>query len=500
MDFDADVIVVGAGPSGAMIASEIALTGARVIVLERRTGPVESRAGTLLPRVLEIFDSRGIADRFIARMSEISAYPFRPTHIFAGLKFVQWQNIGSRFGFTLGLPQNHTEELLLSWAIENGADVRDGHAFTGLRQHDDGVEAEFMRSSGDIMKLRAHYLVGADGGRSTVRHALGLNFTGHSGTFTGIVADAEITAPWSAGHFGTDNACGWLRGFGFGEGITRFNMVHRQSMKCGKDEPVTVEEIRRNLEEIAGEDFGVRSLRWTSRYDDTMRCVERLRSGRVFLVGESARIHYPASGVGMNFCLQDAFNLGWKLGMVVRGEAAESLLDSYQSERMPVIERLLDSVRAQVAVQFNFSEEGQALKRTLEDEHLPGATLNRRLGLELNGIEKPYFFKDGQHQLAGLPAPDLDLVLPDGTVTRIGELLRRQQFLLLDLTGQMEVDTPGEWADRIRFVKAITSRRGENTASVQAMLIRPDAYVAWASDQPVRPNAWDWQDVCCGMI
>ncbi len=484
MKLDADVIVVGAGPSGAMIASEIALTGVSVIMLERRTGPVESRAGTLLPRVLEIFDARGIAGRFIAKMSEISAYPFRPTHIYAGLKFIQWRNIGSRYGFTLGLPQNHTEELLLSWALENGVDYRDGHTFIGLEQHDDHVEAEVARSSGETIGLRARYLVGADGGRSAVRQALGLGFEGHSGTFTGIVADTEIAAPWPAGHFGADNSFGWLRGFGFGEGITRFNMVHRDSMKCAKDEPVSVDEVRRNLMEITGEDFGVRSMRWSSRYDDTMRSVDRLRTGRVFLVGESARIHYPASGVGMNFCLQDAFNLGWKLAMVARGEAADGLLDSYQSERMPVIGRLLDSVRAQCAVQFNFSDEGQALKRTLENEHLAGVALNRRLGLELNGIEKPYFIEEDQHRLAGRPAPDLDLVLADGTATRVGELLRGQRFVLLDLTGRMAHDVIGDWAGRVAFVKAIASRRTEAAADVQAMLVRPDAYVAWASDQP----------------
>lgn len=488
MKLDADVIIVGAGPSGAMIASEIALTGVSVILLERRTGPVGSRAGTLLPRVLEIFDARGIAGRFIAKMSEISAYPFRPTHIYAGLKFIQWQNIGSRYGFTLGLPQNHTEELLLSWALENGVDYRDGHTFVGLEQHDESVEAQVARSSGDIITLRARYLVGADGGRSAVRDALGLGFDGHSGTFTGIVADTEITAPWPAGHFGADNTHGWLRGFGFGQGITRFNMVHRDSMKRAKDEPVSVEEVRRNLVEIAGDDFGVRSMAWSSRYDDTMRSVDQLRSGRVFLVGESARIHYPASGVGMNFCLQDAFNLGWKLAMVVRGQADESLLDSYQSERMPVIERLLDSVRAQCAIQFNFSDEGQVLKRTLENEHLPGPTLNRRLGLELNGIEKPYFIEEGQHPLAGRPVPDLDLVLADGTATRVGELLRGQCFVLLDLTGRMSRDAADPWTDCVRFVKAIASRRCDDTAAVQAMLVRPDAYVAWASDQPAEPD------------
>ncbi len=485
MKLDADVIVVGAGPSGAMVAGEIALSGASVIAVERRTDNVESRAGTILPRVLELLDARGIADRFIARMSEIRPFPFRPTHIYAGLKYVNWQNIGSRYGFTLGLPQNHSEDLLLAWAIEKGVDVRHGHAFTGLTQHDDHVEAHIKDDAGADLTLRARYLVGADGGRSAVRQALDLAFDGRAGTFTGIVADAEIAAPWPAGHFGTDNVNGWLRGFPFDKDVTRFNMVHRDSMKIAKDQPITVEEVRRNLNDIAGEDFGVRSLRWSSRYDDTMRCVGQLRDNRVFLVGESARIHYPASGVGMNFCLQDAFNLGWKLGAVVRGEAPDSVLDTYQSERMPVIRRLLDSVRGQCALQFNFTEEGVALKRTMESVHLPGPAFNRRLGLELNGIDVPYAIGDGQHALAGRPVVDLDLVLPHGRLTRVGELLRRQQFLLIDLTGSAAFDRLLTRSPKLSVVKAIASRRTADTANLTTMLVRPDAYVGWASDEVV---------------
>jgi 2-polyprenyl-6-methoxyphenol hydroxylase-like FAD-dependent oxidoreductase len=480
---DADVIVVGAGPSGATIASEIAMAGVRVIVLERRTKEVESRAGTLLPRVLELFDARGIAGRFIARMNQILAFPFRPEHIYAGLKFVEWKNYESRFGFTLGLPQNHTEEILLGWAGEKGADIRHNCEVTGLKLHDDHVEVS-VRSGSESSVVRGRYLVGADGGRSTVRRALQIPFEGNPGTFTGMVVDAEMPAPWPVGNFGTDNASGWMRGFAFGKDITRFNMVHRDSMKKGKAEPVTLEEVRACLRDIAGQDFGVESFRWASRYDDTMRVVPRLREGRAFLVGESARIHYPASGVGMNFCLQDAFNLGWKLAAVCKNIANETLLDTYQTERMPVVERLLHSVKAQCALQFNFSEQGVALKRRFESIQMPVHEVNAALAQELNGTEQPYATKTGSHPLAGMRAPDLDLVLVDGRLTRVGELLRDQAFLILDISGGTQLDALDLQGLPAKVVKAIAPRRTRATYDLAVMLARPDAYVAWASNGP----------------
>lgn len=483
MKLDAEVIVVGGGPSGIMVASEIALAGVSVIVLERRTTAVESRAGTLLPRVLEILDSRGIADRFTQRMNQILPFPFRPDHIYAGLKPVQWSNLDSRFGFTLGLPQNHTEDILTAYATELGVDLRNGHSVSGVSQDPDHVAVQVDTPDG-ARTLRARYVIGADGGRSVVRASVGLPFDGQGGTFSGIVVDATIAAPWATGNFGTDNTRGWLRGFAFGPAITRFNMVHHQSMKLPRDAPVTLEEVTRNLIDIAGQDFGVSGFRWASRYDDTMRSVPRLRDRRVFLVGESARIHYPASGVGMNFCLQDAFNLGWKLALVCKGQAGESLLDTYHSERYPVLEKLLESVRAQCALQFNFSDDGVALKRAFEKAHMPGRAVNTALALELNGLTDAYPSTETPHPLVGRPMPDLDLVLPDGRLTRIGELLRARCFVLLDLTGQGGLVDLCTDAVPVVNTMAIAPRRIGATAGLRTVLVRPDGYVAWASDTP----------------
>ena len=478
-----DVIVAGGGPSGLVVAAELAAYGARTLVLERRTEGVQSRAGTILPRVLELLDARGIADHFINKTREISPWPLRPSHIWAGFHPIRWEHLESRFGFTLGLPQNLTEELLWEWAEECGVHFRRGVSVDSFVQTSESVEVRTVDAEGRGGAVSARYLVGADGARSTVRKQAGIPFEGRAASFRGIVVDTELETPWPEGRINVDNEMGWVRGYRFGNGITRFNIVHRDRRHAPKDEPVTLPEVLQCLRDVHGTDYGIRAFRWASRFDDQMRSVPRLRDGRVFLVGESARVHYPASGVGMNFCLQDAFNLGWKLAQVVQNGGGEAVLDSYEAERMPVMQALLRSVQAQCALQFNFEAEGVALKRYMASAIVPLPDVQRRLVLELCGLEQPYPAASGSHALVGQRAPDVDLVLPEGQVTSITALLRDRRFLLLNLEADR---APGAMLETGRLpVTHVQARAGRVPASLQGvkrLLVRPDAYVAWADD------------------
>lgn len=489
---DAQVIVVGAGPSGLTVATELALAGCEVLLLERREQGVQSRAGTVLPRVLELLDYRGMAQEFIARASQIRENPLIQFHIWGGMQPIHWPNLRSAFGYRLILPQNVTEELLLARAQELGVTILQGRTVVALEQSSGLVTVEAELANGTRETFTSAYAVGADGGRSAVRKLTGIPFPGHNGTFTGIIADVPINMHWATGRAMVDNEKGWAASFPFGEGgeTTRFNFVHAERRFVDKNEPVTAEEVRQCLHDIFERDIEFDELVWASRFTDAMRLADNFRTGRVFLVGESARIHYPASGVGMNFCIQDAFNLGWKLALVVNGAATESILDSYQSERLPVAKELLESVRAQCAVQFDFSKEGISFKRMFSRDILPLPDVNRAIGLQLNGLTNAYETTAAKHPLLGRPMPEATLQTREGIV-RIAELLATGRFVLLDLTGD------GVFAqlasDRVAVTTGVVSGSRPDFSGVKALLVRPDGYVHWVSTD-ASPSATEAQE------
>ena len=486
---DVDVLVVGAGPSGLTVAAEVARAGASVLVIEKRTVEPIPRSGTVVPRPLELFDARGIAERFIRRNCEINPHPFQPWHIWAGMAPVDWSRRDSRFGFTLMLAQSETEEILRGWAGECGARFRFEHELVDLAQDADGVRATVRSADGETSSVTARYLVACDGGRSRTREAAGIGMTGHGDTFTGIIATVALDYPFAAGSRVGHNEHGWMSIAPFGVGRTRYTIVHAELRHTPRAEPVTIPELERCTREILGVDLPIPELVAASRYGDAMRMADSFRSGRVFLVGEAARVHYPASGVGMNFCIQDAFNLGWKLAAVARGAADDALLDSYEPERRPIAENLFAAVNAQVAVQFDFSPRGLAHRKHFAEHFLRRPAVTERLWDELNGLTAQYPQPEPRPAPVGYPTPDFEMFLRDGSSVRLYELLRSHPFVIVDLSGTGALRSLDVDPAVAVVADAHAIRRPASLYGFQALIVRPDTYLAWASETPPDPQA-----------
>jgi 2-polyprenyl-6-methoxyphenol hydroxylase-like FAD-dependent oxidoreductase len=462
-----------------MVASELGLAGVQTLVLERRGEPALTRAGVIAPRVLEIFDSRGLADRVLARARELHANPEARKGIWAGFPGIDYEKLDSPYPYFLLLSQIEIEKILAEHAADLGVEIRRNTEVTGLRQHADHVEVEVLDASGNKPTLSCLYVVGADGARSTVRRAAGIPFTGREATRTAINVDARLDYPWPESPIKvTNNIDGWGLSYPLKGGVTRFGLIDAVGCRDAKEAAVDLEAAKGTIRRLFGSDFGISEVVSTARFHNAMYMAERLRERRVVLVGESVRVHYPASGVGMNFCLQDAFNLGWKLAATVQRRAPEWLLDSYESERRPEIEELLDDVRRQTALQFEYSEDLLALKRFIERELIPLEPVNHLLRSNLAGLRARYAGPE-EHPLVGRRLREMAI----GNTT-VHRLLRKQKFLLLDL-GAGSIP-PLEPAMRER-VECASGRAAPlvDLAELAALLVRPDGHVAWVGDRPL---------------
>lgn len=484
----ADVIVIGGGPSGLTTAAEAARAGAQVLVLEKRATAPIPRAGTVLPRPLELFDARGIAGRFISKTCELNPHPFQTWHIWGGMHPVDWTERDSRFGFTLFLSQHESENILREWAGECGVDLRFEAEMISLEQRHDCVEVTWRSVDGEVINTTARYVVGADGGQSRTREQSGIAFPGRDSSFTGVIATVAMDFPWTGGLKVGHNEKGWLTSFPFGPGLTRFTMVHAEGRRAAQQDPITLEELETSVSEILEEDVRIPGIEDARRYGDAARIAERFRSGRVFLVGEAARIHYPASGVGMNYCVQDAFNLGWKLGAVLNDQASPGLLDSYEAERRPISEDLLRSVDAQVGVQFNFSDEGLAFIRRFEQHFIGVQEVTSQIWNELNGLETSYPTQEDSHPAVGNPVPDFELMLRDGSSCRVYELLRESPFVVLDISGKGLLKDVEFHDLPATVIEGHPLRKPAALVNASTLIVRPDTYLAWASAAPAGPE------------
>ncbi|MFC7534878.1 rifampin monooxygenase [Actinoplanes sp. GCM10030250] len=455
-----DVIIVGGGPTGMMLAAELRLHDVRVVVLERDAEPPRVvRSLGMHARSIEVLDQRGLLERFLAH-----GHRFTLGGYFAGITKGWPERMDTAHGYVLGIPQPVTDRLLTEHAAGAGAEIRRGSEVTGLDQDADGVTVELT----DGTRLRSRYAVGCDGGRSTVRKLLGIGFPGEPSTADTLLGVMELTAPPEevAAVMAEIRKTQLRFGAGpLGDGTFRV-VVPAAAVAEDRTVPPTIEEFRQQLRATAGTDFGAHSPRWLSRFGDATRLAERYRDGRVLLAGDAAHVHPPLGGQGLNLGIQDAFNLGWKLAAEAAGWAPDGLLDTYQAERRPVAAGVLDNTRAQTVLMS--LEPGPRAVRRLLAELMDFEEVNRYLIEKITAIGVHYDLGDG-HELLGRRVRDVPL-----KQGRLYELMRRGRGLLLDRTGRLTADG---WAGRVDHVAD-----GSDELDAPAVLLRPDGHVAWAGD------------------
>jgi len=475
------VLIVGGGPTGLMLAGELALAGVDAAIVERRASQdlPGSRAGGLHARTIEVLDQRGIADRFLeeGQVAQVAGFARVPFDI---------SDFPTRHPYGLGLWQNHIERILAGWVDELAVPIYREREVTGFAQDDTGVDVELS----DGQSLRAEYLVGCDGGRSLVRKEAGIEFTGWDPTTSALIAEVEMA---EEPELGIRQDSRGVHGLGRVEyeirdgeivyadhGLVRV-MVTDQHV--GSTSEPTLRDVSEALISVYGTDYGMHSPIWISRFTDMTRQAAAYREGRVLLAGDAAHVHSPVGGQGLNTGVQDAVNLGWKLAQVVKGVSSESLLDTYHEERHPVAARVLRNTMAQVALIRPGDARLDALRDTMSDL-LSMDEPRKRYAAMMSGLDIRYHLGEG-HPMLGRRMPDLDLVTAEGP-RRVFTLLHEAKPVLLNLgePGGFDI-TP--WADRVQLLDADFGGTWELPAlgdvpAPAAVLIRPDGYVAWVGD------------------
>jgi len=466
------VVVAGGGPTGLMLAGELALAGVDVVIVERRASQQleGSRARGLHSRTIEVLDQRGIADRFLSEgeTMQVQSFAAIPLDI---------SDFPTRHNYGLALLQSHFERILATWVDELDVPIVREREVTGFTQDDFGVGVELA----DGASLGGAFLVGCDGGRSVVRKGAGIDFPGWDPSVSSIVAEVEMSEEpeWGIRHDdrGTQ-AVGKLP-----EG-TRVGVVVTERYTGQTGEP-TLRDLSRALVSVWGTDYGVHSPTWISRFTDMTRQAATYRKGRVLLAGDAAHVHYPVGGQGLNIGVQDAVNLGWKLAQVVKGTSPEALLDTYHDERHPVAARVLRNTMAQTALTRSDARI-DALRDTMS-ELLGMNEPRQRLAAMISGLDIHYDLGEG-HPLLGRRIPDLELATTDVPLRplRAFSLLHDARPVLLNLAEAGGFDV-APWGDRVRRVDAGYTGAWElpvlgKVRVPTSVLIRPDGYVAWVGE------------------
>jgi 2-polyprenyl-6-methoxyphenol hydroxylase-like FAD-dependent oxidoreductase len=461
------VVIAGGGPTGLMLAAELALARVDVAIVERRANQevAGSRAGGLHSRTIEVLDQRGIADRFLSqgKVMQVAGFAMNPLDI---------SDFPTRHNYGLALWQEPIERILAAWASELAVPIYREREVTGFAQDDTGVDVELS----DGRSLRAKYLVGCDGGRSLVRKNAGIDFPGWDPSVSYLIAEVEMTGEPSFGIRRDDKG---IHGLSRLEDGKRVRVLSTEQHVRQGDKP-TVGDLREALIAVYGTDYGVHNVTWLSRFTDMARQAASYRERRVLLAGDAAHVHSPAGGQGLNIGVQDAVNLGWKLAQVVSGTSPESLLDTYQAERHPIGARVLKTTLAQTALNRG-DERTKALRETIS-ELLSMDEPRKRYAAMMSGLDIHYDLGSG-HPLLGRRMPDLDVVTESGP-RRVFSLLHDARPVLLNLGARLDI---APWADRVKRVDARYAGVWElpvlgAVSAPAAVLIRPDGHVAWVGD------------------
>jgi len=479
---DHDVIIIGCGPAGMFLAGDLALAGIDVAIVEKRTTRERpgGRAGGLHIRTLEILDQRGIADRFLREGQKHDKVSF---HIPLDVS-----DLPTRHNYLLALHQKHTERLLQEWLASLNVPVYWGIGISEVSQHPSGVVASTICGE----NLKARWLVGCDGGRSVVRKTCGIAFPGWDATTSWLIAEASMTEEPVLGFFSDTSGR---------HAITRLDDGAKVSLVLAgqgaqANGTPTLSELSCALTKIYGTDFGVHSPTWLSRFNDATRQASSYRQGRVLLAGDAAHVHPPFGGQGLNLGLQDAVNLGWKLAQVVKGISSSALLDTYQSERQPVVARIMRNI----IVQRTLREPGDrmAAMQDFVSEVLATDEVRKRFAAMISGLDVCY--ESGTHPLIGRRVPDLGIEV-GGHRTTVYSLLHNARGVLIDFAGKTDAGVEASrWANRITLVEATFDGRWNLPllgviSPPSLVLVRPDGYVAWAgnhSEEGLREalNTW----------
>lgn len=463
---NATIVIAGAGPTGLMLAAELALAGAKAVLVEpRETQELPGqRAGGLHARSIEVLDQRGVVDRFLAegKPTQAAGYAMIPLDL---------ADQPTRHGYVLALPQERIERTLLAWVEQLGVAIMRGVEVTDFVQDETGVDVRLSNGASS----RAAFLVGCDGGRSVIRKRAGIEFAGVDASVSYLIAEGSTRDEPPAGIRHGERGVQAIGKLPDG----RVRMVLAEPELRHGDAP-TIEELRAALVSVYGSDFGLHEVGWSSRFSDAARQAVAYRSGRVLLAGDAAHVHSPTGGQGLNLGVQDAVNLGWKLAQVVAGTAPATLLDSYHAERHPVGARVIEHNLAQTAL-LRGDDRTAALRRTMA-ELLATDALRLRIGAMMAGLDITYDL-GGAHPLVGRRMPDLAIMTSTGP-TRVFALLHDARGVLLDLCGGLDA---GPWSDRVRCVAATYDGDWElptlgAIAAPGAVLVRPDGHVAWVGD------------------